>query len=54
MTIMAQPVAGVPVAVLWLGEELHAGHLWGSVAIITGLVIGLYAKPAKGSASQSA
>jgi drug/metabolite transporter (DMT)-like permease len=45
MTIMAQPVAGVPVALMWLGEKLHAGHLWGSVAIITGLVIGLYAKP---------
>lgn len=45
MTIMAQPVAGVPVAVLWLGEKLHAGHLWGSVAIITGLVIGLHARP---------
>ena len=45
MTILAQPVAGVPVAVLWLGEPLHAGHLWGSLAIVIGLVIGLYAKP---------
>lgn len=45
MTILAQPVAGVPVAVLWLGERLHAGHLWGSAAIIAGLVIGLYARP---------
>ena len=45
MTILAQPVAGVPVAVLWLGEPLHAGHLWGSLAIVVGLTIGLYAKP---------
>jgi len=45
MTILAQPVAGVPVAVLWLGEKLHAGHLWGSLAIVTGLAIGLYVKP---------
>jgi hypothetical protein len=33
------------VAVLWLGEPLHAGHLWGSLAIVVGLGIGLYAKP---------
>ena len=45
MTILMQPVAGVPVAVLWLGEGLHTGHLWGSAAIIAGLVIGLYARP---------
>ncbi len=45
MTILAQPVAGVPVAVLWLGERLHAGHLWGSLAIVVGLGIGLYSKP---------
>lgn len=51
MTILAQPVAGVPVAVLWLGEKLHAGHLWGSLAIVTGLVIGLYAKPPRSSDS---
>ena len=54
MTIMAQPVAGVPVAALWLGEELHAGHLWGSVAIIAGLVIGLYSKPLGGAKSAPA
>ena len=53
MTILAQPVAGVPVAVLWLGESLHAGHLWGSLAIIMGLVVGLYAKPRRASASAS-
>ena len=48
MTILAQPVAGVPVAVLWLGEKLHAGHLWGSAVIVAGLIIGLAAKtPAK-------
>ncbi|MFM8469129.1 MAG: EamA family transporter, partial [Limisphaerales bacterium] len=53
MTILMQPVAGVPVAVLWLGEPLHAGHLWGSLAIILGLVIGLYAKPAKFAAGET-
>jgi drug/metabolite transporter (DMT)-like permease len=53
MTILMQPVAGVPVAVLWLGERLHAGHLWGSLAIVTGLVIGLYARPAEPSLSQT-
>lgn len=45
MTILMQPVAGIPVAVFWLGEPLHAGHLWGSLAIVVGLAIGLYAKP---------
>ena len=42
MTILAQPVAGVPVAVLWLGEPLHAGHFLGSAAIVAGLVAGLW------------
>lgn len=54
MTILAQPVAGVPVAVLWLGEPLHAGHLWGSLAILVGLVIGLYAKPRASQSQASA
>lgn len=45
MTILVQPVAGVPVAVLWLGERLHAGHFWGSLAIVAGLAIGLYSQP---------
>ncbi|NBV24585.1 MAG: DMT family transporter [Proteobacteria bacterium] len=45
MTILMQPVAGIPVAVLWLGEPLHTGHLWGSLAIVIGLAIGLHGKP---------
>jgi drug/metabolite transporter (DMT)-like permease len=45
MTILAQPVAGVPVAVLWLGESLHAGHVLGGLVIGLGLAIGLRSPP---------
>lgn len=41
LTIFAQPVAGVAIAVLWLHEPLHWGQLWGSAAIVAGLVLGL-------------
>ena len=41
LTIFAQPVFGVALAKLWLGETLHWGQLWGSAAIVLGLVIGL-------------
>ena len=41
LTIFAQPVFGVALARLWLGETLHWGQLWGSAAIVVGLVIGL-------------
>jgi drug/metabolite transporter (DMT)-like permease len=41
LTIFAQPVFGVALARLWLGETLHWGQLWGSAAIVAGLVIGL-------------
>jgi drug/metabolite transporter (DMT)-like permease len=41
LTIFAQPVAGVLIAWLWLRESLHWGQLWGSLAIVAGLVIGL-------------
>ena len=41
MTILAQPVAGVPIAVVWLGEPVHWGMLWGSLAIVAGLFVGL-------------
>lgn len=41
MTLFVQPVCGVLTARLWLGESLHWGHLWGSVAIVLGLVVGL-------------
>ena len=42
MTIFVQPVVGVPIAWLWLKEPLHWGQLWGSLAIVVGLVIGLW------------
>jgi drug/metabolite transporter (DMT)-like permease len=41
LTIFTQPVFGVALATLWLGESLHWGQLWGSAAIVVGLVIGL-------------
>jgi drug/metabolite transporter (DMT)-like permease len=51
MTIFVQPIAGVPMAAIWLDEPLHWGQLWGCLAISTGLVIGLWngrRKPAQG------
>jgi drug/metabolite transporter (DMT)-like permease len=42
MTIFVQPIAGVPMAAIWLGESLHWGQLWGCLAISAGLVIGLW------------
>jgi O-acetylserine/cysteine efflux transporter len=44
LTVFIQPLAGVPLAVWVLGEPLHAGHLWGSAAIATGLLVGLQFK----------
>lgn len=41
LTIFAQPVAGVLIAGLWLHEPLHWGQLWGSLAIVAGLILGL-------------
>ena len=41
LTIFAQSVFGVGIAAVWLGEPLHWGQLWGSVAIVGGLVVGL-------------
>jgi drug/metabolite transporter (DMT)-like permease len=42
MTIFVQPVAGVLIAWLWLKEPLHWGQLWGTTAIVVGLIIGLW------------
>jgi len=57
LTIFAQPVFGVALANLWLGETLHWGQLWGSAAIVAGLILGLsrqIKRPPKGqSTSQS-
>lgn len=41
LTVFAQSVFGVLLAVAWLREELHWGQLFGSVAIVAGLVVGL-------------
>jgi drug/metabolite transporter (DMT)-like permease len=41
LTIFMQPLAGVVIAAWWLREPLHWGQLWGGLAIIAGLVLGL-------------
>jgi drug/metabolite transporter (DMT)-like permease len=41
LTVFAQPVFGVILARCWLGETLHWGQLWGTTAIVCGLIIGL-------------
>jgi drug/metabolite transporter (DMT)-like permease len=53
LTIFVQPLAGVPMAAIWLGEPLHWGHLWGCLAIAAGLVEGLWngKKPAQSAPS---
>ncbi len=45
MTILAQPVFGVPIAARCLGEPVHWGQVWGVAAIFAGLVCGLAAGP---------
>ena len=41
LTVLVQPVAGLLLSVIWLGERLHWGQLWGSAAIVVGLAIGM-------------
>ena len=41
MTIFVQPIAGVLIAALWLGEKLHIGQLWGCICIVCGILLGL-------------
>lgn len=41
MTIFVQPVAGLTLSVLWVGESMHWGQLWGSLVIAAGLAVGL-------------
>jgi drug/metabolite transporter (DMT)-like permease len=41
LTIFAQAVFGVGIAAVWAHEKLHWGQLWGTLAILLGLVIGL-------------
>jgi drug/metabolite transporter (DMT)-like permease len=41
LTVFVQPIVGVGVAVLFLGESLNLGQLWGGLAILAGLLTGL-------------
>lgn len=41
LTVLMQPMAGWLLSVLWLKESFHSGQLWGAVAIVVGLMIGL-------------
>ena len=41
MTILAQPVIGIGIAAITLGERPHWGQFWGSAAVAVGLVVGL-------------
>jgi drug/metabolite transporter (DMT)-like permease len=41
LTIFSQAVFGVMIAAVWVHEKLHWGQLWGSLAILAGLVLGL-------------
>jgi drug/metabolite transporter (DMT)-like permease len=41
MTILFQPIFGVLIATLTLGEPLHVGQLWGVLAILAGLCVGI-------------
>ena len=54
LTIFAQSIFGVILAAVWLKERLHWGQLWGSMAIVIGLIIGLSRQirtPERGSES---
>jgi len=41
LTVFLQPVLGVLIAAVALGERPHWGHLWGSLVILLGVGIGL-------------
>lgn len=41
LTVFLQPVVGLIIATVTLNESLRLGQLWGSLAIVLGLVIGL-------------
>jgi len=41
MTVFVQPVAGLLISVIWVGESVHWGQFWGSLAIIAGLIIAM-------------
>jgi drug/metabolite transporter (DMT)-like permease len=41
LTVFVQPLAGLLLSVVFLGEQVHAGQFWGSLVIAIGLGIGL-------------
>ncbi len=41
MTILIQPAVGVLIAAVAVAEPLHWGQLWGSAAIVLGLIVGV-------------
>jgi O-acetylserine/cysteine efflux transporter len=41
LTVFMQPLAGLAMAVVFLGEQPHWGQLWGGVVILCGLAVGL-------------
>jgi drug/metabolite transporter (DMT)-like permease len=41
LTVFTQPVFGVALATLWVGEPAHWGQLWGGLMIAAGLIVGL-------------
>lgn len=51
MTIFSQAVFGVGIAALWVQEMPHWGHLFGSLTIAAGLVLGLSRQIRTGVAS---
>jgi len=46
LTVLVQPISGFFLAVIWLHEPVHIGQLWGSLAIVAGLAVGLRRTPA--------
>lgn len=42
LTILAQPVIGIGIAAITLGETPHWGQFWGSAAVLAGLAVGLW------------
>lgn len=55
LTVFVQPVIGVVIATVALGETLRWGQLWGSLAIVAGLIVALSRQVRKrGAGEQSA
>jgi drug/metabolite transporter (DMT)-like permease len=41
LTVFVQPMAGLIIAMIWMHEKPHWGQLWGILAIVAGLAVGL-------------